>query len=188
MNITACPLGYFGSLCDTPCLPGFYGEYCAGACHPLCSKDECDPKYGCKLTTADIIPGINSEKNLLFETEGVNERVLSQSEFNSSYLLLGMGGITCVFLFVIVLQLCKKSYSRRRKHIHSVSQAENNFHHGFEFHHQEGNQSSCDTVSRSMETAHSPPETKYDDINEILQTRRLFISELANVYDRANYL
>ena len=129
-----------------------------------------------------------SEKNLLFETEGVKERVLSQSEFNSSHLLLGMGGVTCLFLFVIVLQLCKKSYSRRRIHIHSVSQAENNFHHGFEFHRQEGNQSSCDTVSRSMETAHSPPQTKYDDINEILQTRRLFFSEQANVYDRANYL
>ena len=129
-----------------------------------------------------------SGENLLFVTEGETERVLFRSEFNSSHLILGMGGVTCVFLFVIALQLCKKFYSRRRKHIHPVSQAENNFHHAYEFQRQEGNQSSCDTVSRSMETAHSPPQTKYDDINEILQTRRLFFSEQANVYDRANYL
>ena len=57
---TACKLGYFGSLCDTPCLPGFYGKNCAGACHPLCSTEECDPRYGCTLTTADIIPKTNS--------------------------------------------------------------------------------------------------------------------------------
>lgn len=64
--------------------------------------------------------------NLFFVTEDVTEVVLSQSELNSSYLLLGMGGVTCVFLFVIILQLCKKSYSKRRENIHPVSQVENN--------------------------------------------------------------
>lgn len=98
-----------------------------------------------------------------------------------------MGGVTCVFLFVIALQLCKKFYSRRRKHIHPVSQAENNFHHAYEFQRQEGNQSSCDTVSRSMETAHSLTEPNYDHINDIFQSRRLFFSEQPNVYDIANY-
>nr|XP_022292581.1 uncharacterized protein LOC111103533 [Crassostrea virginica] len=85
-----CKLGYFGRLCDTPCLPGFYGKQCAGTCHPLCSVDECDPKYGCNITITEIIQRT--------ETEDVTEVVLSQSELNSSYLLLGMGGVTCVFL------------------------------------------------------------------------------------------
>ncbi|XP_078314574.1 uncharacterized protein LOC111103532 [Crassostrea virginica] len=55
-----CTLGYFGSLCDTPCLPGFYGRHCGGSCHPLCSVEECDPRYGCKPTTAEIIQRTNS--------------------------------------------------------------------------------------------------------------------------------
>lgn len=114
---------------------------------------------------------------------------MSQSEFKTSYLLLGMGGVICVFLFVIVLQLCKKSYSKRRKSTNPVSQEENKLDNESVFKRQEWKQKSCDTISKSMKTAHSPLETKYDDINEILQTRaRCFsFSELSNVYDRANY-
>lgn len=39
-----------------------------------------------------------------------------------------------------------------------------------------------------METTKSPLDTKYDDINEILQTHCLSFSELTNVYDRANFV
>ena len=100
-----------------------------------------------------------------------------------------MGGVICVFLFVIVLQLCKKSYSKRRKNIHPVSQEENKLDNEYGFERQEGKQKSCDTISKSIKTAHSPLETKYDDINEIFQSRAgcFSFSELSNVYDRANY-
>ena len=100
-----------------------------------------------------------------------------------------MGGVICVFLFVIVLQLCKKSYSKRRKSIYPVSQEEKKIDNESDFQRQNWIQKSCDTISKSMKTAHSPLETKYEDINEILQTRaRCFsFSELSNVYDRANY-
>lgn len=125
--------------------------------------------------------------NLFFVTEDVTEVVLSQSELNSSYLLLGMGGVTCVFLFVIILQLCKKSYSKRRENIHPVSQGENCQSEN-DFERQEGNQNSCDTISHSTKTTNSPLDTKYDDINEILESRCLSFSTLSDVYERANYV
>ena len=129
-----------------------------------------------------------SETNLFFVTEDVTEVILSQSELNSSYLLLGMGGVTCVFLFVIILQLCKKSYSKRRENIHPVSQVENNCQSENDFERQEGNQNSCDTISYSTKTTNSPLDTKYDDINEILESRCLSFSKLSDVYERANYV
>ena len=66
-------------------------------------------------------------KKYVFPTESVTEGVFSQNEFNSSDLLLRMGDVTCVFLFVIVLKLCKKSYSKRRENMYPVSQEENTF-------------------------------------------------------------
>ena len=99
-----------------------------------------------------------------------------------------MGGVTCVFLFVILLQLCKKSYSKRRKSIHPVSQEENKLDNEYDFQRQKGKQKSCNTISQSMKTAHSPLETKYDDINEILESRCLSFSKLSDVYERANYV
>ena len=51
--ITDCKAGFYGDLCDIPCFPGFYGRSCGGICHPICSVEECDSVYGCKLTTGN---------------------------------------------------------------------------------------------------------------------------------------
>ena len=97
---------------------------------------------------------------MFFLTESVTEGVFSQNEFNSSDLLLRMGDVTCVFLFVIVLKLVKKSYSKRRENMYPVSQEENSFQNQHDFQRQEGNQTSCNTKSQSMETTKSPLDTK----------------------------
>lgn len=58
--ITDCKPGFYGGFCNISCIPGFYGKSCGGICHPICSVEECDPVYGCKLTTGKLLRPTNS--------------------------------------------------------------------------------------------------------------------------------
>lgn len=42
-----CPLGYYGSYCNTSCPTGTFGDQCAGICFPNCSSETCHKVYGC---------------------------------------------------------------------------------------------------------------------------------------------
>ena len=52
---TDCSLGFYGRFCNISCAPGLFGRSCAGNCTPICSLDKCDPVYGCKSTTENLI-------------------------------------------------------------------------------------------------------------------------------------
>lgn len=44
--LIACPVGYFGSNCGTPCTYPLFGHFCLLKCN--CSQSKCDHMYGCK--------------------------------------------------------------------------------------------------------------------------------------------
>ncbi|XP_078325871.1 uncharacterized protein LOC111105583 [Crassostrea virginica] len=56
-----CSAGFYGRFCNISCDPGSFGKFCAGNCTSICSPEECDPFYGCKLTTGNLIRPTNSE-------------------------------------------------------------------------------------------------------------------------------
>lgn len=126
-----------------------------------------------------------SERRMMFVTEDA----LPQGEFNSRSILLGMGGVICLFILVIVLRHFKRLYSKRRKNVRNIleSQEENHFRNHYNFQRPEENQRSPNTISESVKTGPvcESLETNYDEINEILNTRCMTFSEPLNVYDKA---
>ena len=128
-----------------------------------------------------------SEGSVLFVTEDA----LPQGEFNSHSILLGMGGVICLFFLVIILRHSKTLYSKRRKNVRNIleSQEENHFRNDYSFQRPVENQRSPNTISESVKTGPvcEPLETNYDEINEILNTRCMTFSEPLNVYDKAKY-
>ncbi|XP_078314580.1 uncharacterized protein LOC144619708 isoform X2 [Crassostrea virginica] len=179
-----CKPGFYGHMCNQPCLKGFYGWFCGGACYPNCSVEECDPVYGCKLTNADIIPRTNSD---LFQTSNTDiSRVLNATEtydaishqsvllvtdnnspqnvFNSSYSLQVLAGIICLSLFIILIKLFVKSKSRKEKRGNDTDNTS-------KFQLEKENHTSYDTVSESLRTipVYQPLKAEYDEINEKIQ-------------------
>ena len=63
---TDCSEGVYGRFCNISCEPGRFGRSCAGLCTPICSLEECDPFYGCKLTTGNLIRQTSSGFKYIF--------------------------------------------------------------------------------------------------------------------------
>ena len=128
-----------------------------------------------------------SESSELFVTDDA----MPQREINSHPILLGMGGVICLFILVSILRHSKALYSKRRKNVRNIleSQEENHFRNDYNFQRQEENQRSLNTISESVKTGPvcEPLETRYDEINEILHSRCMTFSEPLNVYDKAKY-
>ena len=112
---------------------------------------------------------------------------MPQNEINLHTILLGMGGVVCLFILVTLLKYCKKFYSKRRNNINQMSQEEDLFHNEYTNQRQDGNQGSRDKISVKTGTVCHPLETEYDDINDIFHTRCVTFTDPLNVYDKAKY-
>ena len=67
---------------------------------------------------------------------------------NISYnILLGMGGVICLFILVILLKYCKTLYSKKRNIMNQRSEEQDLFHNENNYQRQEGIQRSLDTIS-----------------------------------------
>eukprot|EP00105_Crassostrea_gigas_P041148 XP_019925296.1 PREDICTED: cell death abnormality protein 1-like [Crassostrea gigas] len=52
----ACPSGYFGTNCSTPCHYPHYGKSCGKTCH--CNATDCDRVFGCLRNNSETVTGI----------------------------------------------------------------------------------------------------------------------------------
>ena len=88
---------------------------------------------------------------------------LNGSGFNTAYVLHGLLGVLCLFLFVIVIHLCKKSKAKKKNvnDIKNISDAQQ----------QPENRISYDLISESATTLqiYRPLNSEYDEINEKVQ-------------------
>ena len=119
----------------------------------------------------------------------VSEDALTQRENISYNILLGMGGVICLFILVILLKYCKTLYSKKRNIMNQRFKEQDLFHNENNYQRQEGIQRSRDTISELVETGPvcNILETEYDEINETCHARCVTFTEPLNVYEKAIY-
>lgn len=108
-----------------------------------------------------------------------------QSTFNTSYLLYGLNGALCLFLFALVFHLCKKSLNRENRNC--MTNGEKNIQDEFHMQNQLGCGKSYDTISESAETVqvYRSLESEYDVIDEKLQIQNSRFSQTSDGYERS---
>lgn len=95
-------------------------------------------------------------------TSEKNGESLSGSAFNTTYVFHGLLGVLCLFLFVLVIHLCKKSQAKKKNvnEIQNASDAQQ----------QPENRISYDVISESATLqTYRPLHSEYDEINEKVQ-------------------
>ena len=102
-----------------------------------------------------------------------------QSTFKTAYLLHGLNGILCLFLFAFIFHLCKKSYLSKRTNGNSMTHDKSNVQDESHMQDQQGSRKSYDTISDSaiiVDNCRSM-ESEYDEINVKLQIDNLQLSQ-----------
>ena len=94
-----------------------------------------------------------------------------QSTFNTAYLLYGLNGVLCLFLFALIFHFCKKSNLLKRTNWNYITHGENNIQDESQKQDQQVSRQSYDTISESAKTveAYRSLESEYDEIDEKLQ-------------------
>lgn len=121
-----CLPGYFGKSCNRICPPSTFGRKCGQTCPSECVH--CDHVKGCLFSSRKAVYLTTSEKGdelfyssktYLQTTEKItlyfSKHSEPKDEININYLLVGVGGAISLFLFILIMQLCKKHTSTKRK-------------------------------------------------------------------------
>ena len=89
------------------------------------------------------------------------------STFNTAYLLHGLNGVLCLFLFALIFHLCKKSLSSKRANGNCMTLGENNVQDESQKQDQQGRRQSYDTISDSaiIVQDYRSLESEYDEID-----------------------
>ena len=112
-----------------------------------------------------------------------------ESTFDSSYLLHGLNGVLCLFLFAFIFHLCKKSHLSKRTNGNCMTHGENNVQDESHQQDQQGRRQSYDTIPDSAITVqdYRSLESEYDEIDVKLQINNLQLSQtLVDDYERPN--
>ena len=115
-------------------------------------------------------------------TSEKNGESLSGSAFNTAYVVHGLLGVLCLFLFVIVIHLCKKSKAKK-KNVNDIKNA-------CDAQQQPENLISYDGVSDSATTVpiYRPLQSEYDEINEKLQINNCCSSKFTStIYEEPRF-
>ena len=102
------------------------------------------------------------------ETVVVTEDPMTNSEFTTVYILVGLGPIVSLFLFATLMQLCKK-YKKARRQIRTA----------------DDNRESCHTSSNLSSTDQSLKlsDTGYEEINDISESQQLEALNASDAYE-----
>ena len=91
----------------------------------------------------------------------------SKNEFQATHMLVGIGALICLFLFIIVIQLCRKSSSSKRRNISRKSSDDTTLNSGSL---NQGNIRGYNIISEQLEEhSYQPFDVQYAEINESLE-------------------
>ena len=104
----------------------------------------------------------NSEKNIV----SVTFKPESKNEFHAMYMLVGVGTLISLFLFIIVIQLCKKSKSSQNRNVSQQSSHDVAFHSGTSIH---DNRIGYNCIPEQLkDNSYRSLEAHYAEINDSL--------------------
>lgn len=114
-----------------------------------------------QLTTRKLTA--NTNRNIVFPTVKPDFR----NEFQATYMLVGVGALISLFLFIIVIQHCKKSKTSKKR---NVSRRTNNDAELIAESSTQGNQRGYNIIyEQPKDHLYSSCEVQYEEINESLE-------------------
>nr|XP_022290647.1 uncharacterized protein LOC111102271 [Crassostrea virginica] len=191
-----CSSGYFGDFCNRTCPAGRYGPLCGGVCTPKCSVKKCHHVYGCGERNTTTVQAMVSGKDSILITDMpltksgtksnrfqiTTKNVLStlkgnmpfttvkpeaKNEFQATHMLVGIGALISLFLFIIIIQLCRKSSSSKSRNITRQSNDDTTLNSGSL---NQGNIRGYNVISEQLkEHSYQPFDVQYAEINESLE-------------------
>ena len=107
-----------------------------------------------------------------------------QSMFKTAYLLNGLNGVLCLFLFAFIVHFCKKSKSSKNTIGNCFTHGKNNIPDESHMQDQQTRRQSYDTISDSAITVQAcwSLESEYDEIDEKLLIKNLQFSQTLSEY------
>lgn len=99
-----------------------------------------------------------------------------------------MSCVVCLFIFVSLLNYCKKFFSKRRNNMNKMFQEEDFFHYQCTFQCKDGNHRSSDTISIRTGPVGYSSGTEYNKFSKIFHIRYAIFSELLTVLRKCNFL
>ena len=130
------------------------------------------------LFIVGVIHTSNNQSENAWSVFGISNNYEGQSTFKTAYLLRGLNGVLCLFLFAFIFHLCKKLYLSKRTNGNCMTHDKSNVEDESHMQDQESRQS-YDTISDSaiiVENCRSM-ESEHDEINVKLQIDNLQLSQ-----------
>lgn len=115
---------------------------------------------------------LNSTRHMaVYTITPLTEKPLQNSEFNTNYLLVGVGIIISIILFIILIQLCKNSKSAYKKQPTQQKRNDNEMVGESSHRSHSGEEKDYKTISSSRDSSHSyrQMDTVYHEIDECME-------------------